>query len=91
MHYVYVCARWDPKKTWVLGHFQITMAEVEAIMTDWKDDWKHDVNQDELSRFEDEEETLVDEKDEQEEVESVVAKKKTQKYSDKEEENDRIY
>lgn len=34
MHYVYACARWDPEKTWILDHFQITLQEVEAIMQD---------------------------------------------------------
>lgn len=38
MHSVSICARRDPKQTWVLGHFQITKEYVEAIMMDWKDE-----------------------------------------------------
>jgi len=75
MHYVSVCIRWDPNKTWVLGHVQITLQEVEAIMTDWEEGWKKDVQLDEVSGSEDEE-TETDKKYEQEEVEEFFEKNK---------------
>jgi len=67
MHYIYVCARRDQEKTWVPRPFQINLGEVQAIMTNCKPEWKHDVQQDEVSGYEDEEETSADKKDEQEE------------------------
>lgn len=75
MHNVSICARQDPEKTWILCNFQITKEEVEAIMTDWKDEWKHDVRLDEVSDSEDED-TKMKKKYEQQQEEEVVKEKK---------------
>lgn len=67
MHYIYVHARRDPAKTWVMGPFQITLTKVETIMTDWEISWKHNVPLEEIVESEaEEEETSTDKKEEEE-------------------------
>lgn len=52
-------------------HFQVTLIEIDIVMTDWELEWRNDVAVKDIVECEDEdEETLVDKKDnEDEEVE----------------------
>jgi len=85
MHGISICARRDLEKTWVLGHFHITREEFKAIMTDWKDEWKHNVPQEEVSGSEDEEIDTNKQKEEEadEDVEVVKEKKPVPKKTKK--------
>lgn len=66
MHYIYVCARRDPAKTWAMGRFQIIVAKVEMIMTNWEEIWKKNIPlEDVIESKEEEEDTSADKKDEE--------------------------
>lgn len=77
MHSISVCAWRDLEGTWVLSHFQINKEDVEAIMTYWKERWKHDVPQNEISESEDEEIPSEKKKTGKRVVAQVVKGKKT--------------
>ena len=64
MHYVYLHARRDLAKTWVMGHFQITLDEIETTMMDWEPSWRKDLPiEDIVDSDVEEEETSADKKE----------------------------
>lgn len=62
MHYIYVRARRDPDKTWNMGHFQLTLTEMEEIVAEWEPGWWKDLPIQEIVESDVEEEEEVDNK-----------------------------
>lgn len=67
MHYIYICTRSDPEKVWVMCHFQITLAEIEALMAKRESGWRKVVPLEDIVESEPEEgEEDANKKDEEE-------------------------